>query len=191
MREFVLELTNDNINKIFKRIPFILNYSRITRKKIVLKCHKIKKTNNEKLFWIKQVVTAYNIHNKKERYSYIYDVMVNYLDNEFICKNHCKFKDNKCMGVKYESEYGCCYGPTRGLCVKMKDHRCSIQSLSCKLAVCHELKRKKIRYRINNLPLLRIFFNPIQKYYLIFSIMKDKDETINLLLKYKLKIVYY
>lgn len=191
MKELIIELNNDNIDTTLKGISLILNKAALTRKNIVLKYKKIDLKFNEQLFWINHIVNAFNIKNKKDRYSYIYDIMCDYLDNKFTLNNHCDFNENKCIGVKYESEYGCCYGPSRGLCVKMKNHRCSITSLSCKLAVCSELKKRGVNYKINQIPLLKLFFNPIQKYFIFFSIMKDKEETIKILLKYKLKIVYY
>ncbi len=187
----IIEINNQNISKTLKNIALSLNRAALFRKKITLNSKKINPRYLDELFWLENIVAAFNIKNSKERYSFIYDVMCDYLDNEFITKNHCGFVDNVCVGVKYESEYGCCYGPSRGLCEQMKDHRCSIKSLSCKLVVCSELKSKGIKYKINKLPLLRLFFNPIQKYFLLFSIMKDKEETIKILLKYKIKIVYY
>ncbi len=137
-----------------------------------------------------QTIHAINLKNIKEKYSYIYDTVCDYLDNEFVQKNICGFEDNICQSVKHEShckesKNGCCYGRNRGLCLNFKDNKCSIKSISCKLFTCRYLKKNKVKYKINDIFLLRYFFNNVQKFIIDTSIFKDKDEMINLLLKYK------
>lgn len=136
------------------------------------------------------MIHALNIKNIEKRYSYIYDVVCDYLDKEFREKDICSFKDNKCISVRNnshckESCNGCCYGTNRGLCKNFKDGKCSIKSLSCKLFTCRYLKKQGVRYRINDIDLLKYFFNIRQKYILDTSIFKDKDEIIKSLLKYQ------
>ena len=135
-------------------------------------------------------IQAANIKDLKKRYSYIYDVVCDYLDKEFINKNICGFKDNICLSVKNnghcpESKNGCCYGRNRGLCKNFKNGTCTIKSISCKLFTCRYLKKKKIRYKVNDIPLLKYFFNIRQKFIIDTSIFVDKKEMIELLLKNK------
>ena len=134
------------------------------------------------------LIHASNIKDIKKRYSYIYDIVCNYLDQEFNNKNICGFDHNVCLSVKNnghckESKNGCCYGRNRGLCKNFKNGKCTIKSISCKLFICRYLKKNKIRYRANDIPLLKYMFNIKQKFIIENSIFKDKEEIINLLLK--------
>ena len=141
--------------------------------------------------WILYSVIASNIKNIEKRYRYIYDVVCDYLDNEFKEKNICQFNNNRCVGVEKgfhcnESIYGCCYGRTRGICKYLKNGKCSIKSISCKLFVCRYLKKNyKIKYDNNNIPLLKYFFNWKQKRIIEDSLFIDKEIIINKLLKLK------
>lgn len=152
-----------------------------------LENHKLNKDIMDMIY----ITHAINIKDKKERYSYIYDQVCKFLDKEFQVNNICRFEDNLCIGVRShchcQSEYGCCYGRKRGLCKNLVDNHCTIQSISCKLFVCNCLKKEKIEYKVNDLVLLKYFFNPIQKYYIEYSLFKDKSEMIPLLLKYTRK----
>ena len=135
-------------------------------------------------------IHALNIKDIRSRYSYIYDVVCDYLDNEFITNNKCEFIDNKCISVRCnshcpESVNGCCYGTNRGLCKNFVDGKCTIRSLSCKLFTCRYLRKQGVKYPINSFPLLKYFFNFKQKIVLDQSIFKDKDYIIDLLIKNK------
>ncbi len=167
----------------------------LKRKEIVHLIYKnndiIDDTNIDKFSEIKfkiQAIHAINIKNIKERYSYIYDVVCSYLDSEFKTKDICNFENNKCISVRNNSHcsnslHGCCYGKNRGLCKNFINSKCNIKSISCKLFTCRYLKKNKIKYSINSIPLLKYFFNIKQKFILDTSIFKDKDEIINLLLR--------
>lgn len=150
----------------------------------ILKEKKFSKDVTSKICFIH----AINLRDKKKRYAYIYDVVCDYLDKEFHDKNICGFSDNVCLSVKNnshcpESLHGCCYGRNRGLCKNFKNGKCQIKSISCKLFTCRYLKKNKIKYKINDIPLLKYFFNLRQKFIIDTSIFKDKEETIELLLK--------
>ena len=134
------------------------------------------------------MIHALNIKDISLRYSYIYDIVCNYLDKEFQIKDICNFENSKCISVRNNShcpnsKNGCCYGTNRGLCKNCIDGRCSIKSLSCNLLTCSYLKKQGIKYSVNDISLLKYFFNIRQKYILDTSIFKDKDEIISLLLK--------
>lgn len=155
--------------------------------KVIKNDKDIKRNMPEELIMKIHIITALNIENIEERYNYIYDVTCNYLDEKFNKDNLCDFKNNKCISVRNnshckESENGCCYGRKRGLCKNFKDGRCMIKSLSCKLFTCRYLKKNNIRFKVNDIPLLKYFFNAKQKYIIDTSIFKDKDEMIRLLL---------
>ena len=89
----------------------------------------------------KQMIVVSNEKDLEKRYSYIYDAVCTYLDNEFQNKNLCCFENNRCISVRNnghcrESLNGCCYGTKRGLCKNYKDGHCTIKSISCKLFTC-------------------------------------------------------
>ena len=135
-------------------------------------------------------IHALNIKDSEKRYSYIYDVICDCLDEEFNKNNICNFIDNKCISVRCnshcrESLNGCCYGTKRGLCKNYIDGKCSIKSISCKLFTCRYLRKQGIKYPINSFPLLKYFFNIKQKLIIDQSIFKDKDYIIDLLIKNK------
>ena len=147
----------------------------------------IKEYTEEDLKMKIYTINAVNIKDIKQRYNYIYDVVCNYLDKEFNERNICNFKDNKCISVRNnshckESENGCCYGRKRGLCKNLKNGKCNIKSISCKLFTCRYLKKNKIKYKINDIPLLKFFVNNRQKFIINNSIFKDKPEIIDLLI---------
>ncbi len=167
-------------------VHFIYNKQDITTDEY-LKKHKCDQEITYKI----NSVHAANIKDKRERYSYIYDVVCDYLDNEFIHKNKCEFCNNKCAAIRNgyhfeESVAGCCYGRRRGTCKNFKNNICSIKSIACKLFTCKYLKKQNIRYKINDIPLLKYFFDIIQKYIMSMAIMTDKEETIDMLIKHKI-----
>ena len=130
---------------------------------------------------------------KKERYNYIYDTVCDFLDSGFYGENLCDFKENKC-GEKRNSNLtcGCCrhykiklIGPITPwvVCEHLKeDHTCGAKCLSCKLYTCDYLKRKGIRYRIKDILLLDVFFNPIQKYFIKYMVYTPKEKIIKRLM---------
>ena len=137
--------------------------------------------------WKIHSVIASNIKNIEKRYNYIYDTVCDYLDKEFQEKNICQFRNNKCIGVTdgyhcKESINGCCFGRKRGLCKHFNNGKCNIKSISCKLFTCRYLKKNKIKYNSENIPLLKYFFNKRQKTIIEDSIFIDKEEIINMLL---------
>ena len=177
----VIEVTEKNIKEVKKYL-----------KKLSCKNKKYDITisttlNNNEIEDLKKIVTALNIKDIEKRYSYIYDEACYYLDNEFKTKNICDFQDNKCIAVRkktcHDSDYGCCYGINRGVCKNLENKKCKISSLSCKLFTCRYLRKKGIKYRVKDIPILDFFFNIREKYIIEYSIFKDKDEIIKELLK--------
>ena len=124
-----------------------------------------------------------------ERYNYIYDAVCDYLDSFFYGKNLCDFKDNKC-GEKRNtaSTTGCCHhfknkwlGPFSKLVLceyLTEDHTCGAKCLGCKLFTCDYLEKKGIKFRMKDILLLDVFFNPIQKYFIKYMVFTPKEKVL-------------
>lgn len=181
MKEVLIKVS-DNNKYILKKIKRYLRHD----KKYLIKLETDYK-NNIDLSKIKEVVQAFNIKDIKKRYTYIYDTVCTYLDNEFQKKRICNFKNNECIAVRKglycNSNYGCCYGPRRGKCKNLVNNRCKIKSISCKLFTCRYLKKNNVKFLIKDIPLLNLFFNYRQKYLISYSIFVDKEEMIEKLIK--------
>lgn len=148
----------------------------------------IKKEKDQRIIDLYHIGQALNIKNKKERYEYIYDVVCDYLDSCFRGKNLCEFKNNKCLGdrnKKFEKSCGCCNGKNRGTCKYLINGSCSIKCMGCKLFTCPSLRKKGIKFRIKDIPLLNYFFNLRQKEVLAYTIFTPKDEVIERLIKFR------
>lgn len=147
----------------------------------------VKGKNKKEEQTLKEIITAFNEKDIEKRYRYIYDRVCSYLDRIFKEQNICDFQNNRCIAVRTrhycESEKGCCYGQKRGTCKYLKNHTCSIKSLSCKLFTCKYLRKRKKKFLIREIPLLNLFFNYKQKYIISYSIFIDEDEMIKKLLK--------
>lgn len=125
-----------------------------------------------------------------EKYDYIYDSVCDYLDNEFTCKNICEFKNNKCIAKRdFNLTCGCCrhykslFSNQLVQCEYLINKRCSTKCLACKMFTCHYLvKNKGIKYNIQNIFLLRKFFNPIQKIIILIGFFTSKEKIMKRLL---------
>lgn len=140
-----------------------------------------------------QAINAIFYNTRYERYNYIYDTVCNYLDNYFYGKNLCDFKNNKCgEKINTSSTTGCChhyknkwFGPLSKLvlCEHLKeDYTCDAKCISCKLFTCDYLEKKGIKFRIKDILLLNVFFNPIQKYFIKYMVFTPKEKIIKRLM---------
>lgn len=132
-------------------------------------------------------------NTRYERYNYIYDIVCDYLDSFFYGKNLCDFKNNQC-GEKREttSLIGCCHhyknkllGPFTKFvpCEYLdKDYTCGAKCISCKLFTCDYLEKKGVKFRIKDIFLLNVFFNPIQKYFIKFMVFTPKEKILKRLM---------
>ena len=153
--------------------------------------NEIKNKTPKELDTILRMISILNAKTKKEKYELIYDYSCDYLDNEFITKKLCNFKDDMCVrnrcrtrGVKVSS---CCErNKTRIICDKFDNVNkcCTIKSIGCKLFTCYYLRKKGIRYRVNDVPYLKYFLSIRQKAICINSIFKDKEENIDKWMKF-------
>lgn len=188
--KLILEI-NDRYNKAIKMSRKLLKICDENNLKLVLKNNgkNITKKDNKELY---NIVKAINIKNINDRYNFIYDTVCDYIDEKYIKNNYCDFIDNVCVFFRNNSkiahEDGCCFSAARGgECINLKNHKCTIKSISCKLYSCEYLRNKKINFKIKDIPLLKYFFNLKQKYILKYSFFKPKSYVMYKLMEVKNK----
>ena len=169
-------------NKILKRIKRVIkicdkkNYNVKFNIKI-----KDKKLEND----LTNLEKAISIKDKKERYSFIYDVICKDLDNK-ISSNYCEFKNDICIRDRQKEnnhKNGCCECIGRGKCKYLINSECTMKScMACKLFTCHYLRKKRIKHNINDY-ILSNFFDRKEKYILENSFWTPKEIVIDRLLK--------
>ena len=127
---------------------------------------------------------------KKERYEYIYDKTCSMLDYEFISKNLCEFKDNRCLD-KYRSNVicGCCryyknlFSREFIKCKYLKNKRCQAKCITCKFFTCKTLQEKGIVFKMKDFYFINYYFNIPQKLVVKTSYFKTRDSIIHKLMK--------
>ncbi len=138
-------------------------------------------------------INAILCNNKLERYNYIYDVVCDYLDSYFYGKNLCDFKDNQCQNGKAVSVIGCCKHPKhKKLCsfsnlieceyLNHENYTCNAKCLPCKLFTCDYLRNKGVQFKIKDILLLDVFFNPLQKYFIKYMVFTPKEKILKRLM---------
>lgn len=175
-----------DIEIIFKKIKNIKKYT--DKKNIIINNIYVHDTSlvNE----LEPVITALNINDIEGQYRFIYDYVCSYLDHEFSEKDICNFRNNKCVSRRnfktnpknYPLVYGCCFTKGR-VCPNLINYNCSIKCLSCKLFTCRYLTKKHIKYKINDILLLKLFFNLRQKEVISNLLFTDEDKFIKILIK--------
>lgn len=153
--------------------------------------------NNKKQTDFISAINAISYNSRYERYNYIYDTVCDYLDSFFYGKNLCDFKNNKCgekRNVESESNIGCCHhykikllGPLLPhnfvSCEHLKeDYKCGAKCIGCKLFTCDYLQKKGIKFKIKEILLLDVFFNPLQKYFIKTMVFTPKEKVIKRLM---------
>ena len=201
-KKIILKIDLKEINKKdYKRILKKLLFIRENIKKIG-----IEKDENTLIGYVlnyneqnqehKEFISAINAifyPNRYERYNYIYDNVCDYLDSYFYGKNLCDFKNNKCGEKRNtDSDTGCCHhfktkwlGPFSKLvlCEHLKkDYTCGAKCISCKLFTCDYLEKKGIKFRIKDILLLNVFFNPLQKYFIKYMVYTPKEKILKRLM---------
>ena len=160
-------------------------------KRIYLKTKKFLENRNipnidEKLKIIESVL---EIKDKKERVSYLYDLICDYLDNEFTEKNICDFNCGVCKRrkamikqkiSKKTYQNGCCYSYLQNSNCQYLDSEkgCQIKNIACKLFTCDYLKKQGYRYKIDDIYFARYFFNIRQKFYIKNTFFVPKDVVL-------------
>ena len=135
-------------------------------------------------------ISAIFYDTRYERYNYIYDTVCKYLDNYFYGKNLCDFQNNKCGEKRNTSSTtGCCHhfkhkalGPFSKLVLceylNKENYTCDAKCLPCKLYTCDYLESKGIKFRIKDILLLNVFFNPLQKYFIKYMVFTPKEKIL-------------
>lgn len=185
----ILDISNKNIDKIIRKTRKIVNLCDKNNYKIKLK-YTEDILNKEKLETLNNIKKAINIKDVKKRYSFIYDTVYDYIDNKYLTCNYCDFKNNVCVFFRNNPniihENGCCYSDARGgLCNHLKNNKCEIKSISCKLYSCEYLRKRKVNFRMKNIPLIKYFFNLKQKYFIKYSFFKPKSYVMYKLIENK------
>lgn len=197
------KITRKEYKKILKKVLFLKNICNKVKKEIGIDeknkkivAYVINYNKNEILQ--KDFISAINaiLYNKRiERYNYIYDYVCNYLDNNFYKKNLCDFQNNKCGEKRNTSSVtGCCHhykykilGPLSKLVeceyLNKENYTCEAKCLSCKLFTCDYLESKGIKFKIKDILLLDVFFNPIQKYFIKYMVFTPKEKILKRLIK--------
>lgn len=140
-------------------------------------------------------INAIFYNTRYERYNYIYDTVCDYLDGYFYGKNLCDFQNGKC-GEKRNTSHtnGCCHhfkhkalGPLSKLVLceylNNENYTCDAKCLSCKLFTCDYLESKGVKFKIKDILLLNVFFNPLQKYFIKYMVFTPKEKILKRLMK--------
>ncbi len=148
----------------------------------------IKLTSNTKNDLELAFIKSFNQKNIKKRYSYIYDYMCKYLEENINVL--CDFKDNKCIANRLNKSAnktnGCCYF-NKLLCENLCSKKCNNPNISCKLFMCDYIENKIMKFKSipKNYLLLDYFFNKKQKELIQKSYKMQKKDLIEELLLFK------
>ena len=143
---------------------------------------------------MKVIDSVFEKTDKEERYSYLYDLICDYLDNEFREKDICGFCHDLCKrrrdmmerNVKKDPYInGCCHSYSKNAdCPHLKKGGgCDIKNIGCKTFTCFYLRKQGIRYTLNKIYLARYFFNTRQKFYMENTFFVDKPIIMEGILK--------
>lgn len=146
--------------------------------------------DEETIFKYKQLSLAFQaikIKDKLEKYSFIYDEVYSFLQNDFIANNYCDFQNNKCVAQRRLHTYpiprtdGCCFKRIKK-CEHLDNGNCKVECLPCRLFSCPYLTKRGIGYWAHEFVLLKAFFNNEQRKVLVLDFHKGKSEILNKLL---------
>lgn len=196
-------ISTTKYKKILKRVLFIKNIAIKTKKRIganrgekniVAYISNFNETNKEQQEFVSGIRAVF-YNNRYERYNYIYDAVCDYLDGYFYGKNLCDFQNNKCGEKRNTSSVtGCCHqfkhkalGPFSKLVLcehlNKENYTCDAKCISCKLFTCDYLRSKGVQFKIKDILLLDVFFNPIQKYFIKYMVFTPKEKILKRLVK--------
>ncbi len=145
----------------------------------------------EKMKIIERILEKEDI---EERYSYLYDLICDYLDREFREKNICGFDCGICKRrkdmierkvLKDTYENGCCHGYLKGkTCQYLEPGKgCKIKNIGCKTFTCFYLRKQGYRYHVKDIYFARYFFNPRQLFYMENTFFVDKPIILEGIMK--------
>lgn len=183
-----LSLEKYSLEQILRTIPRIC---RLNYRGIQFKILPGLETGGKELLLVHNINEVFKKTKVQERYEFIYDTVWKELDDLWNVGYFCQFSGNICerhrkTGLEDHRD-GCCNGKSRGVCSHLKNGRCEVQSIACKLFTCRYLEKKGIRFRVRDFPLLNYFFNRKQKEVLTYQFFRTKEETIDELMRYRTK----
>ena len=144
------------------------------------------KTDDKEVRQVSLLTEALNIKSRKERFSYIYDMSCDLLDEDFIYKNVCDFKCGKCIKDRLYNKLGggcCCDRNHETMCPYLTKSGCSIRCLACKFHICNVLKKNGYKYRIKDIYILRYLLNWKQKIMVYNDFFMTHDEVLKHVIK--------
>ncbi len=183
---------NKLTQKVFNKIKLILKYNNLDMNKTIFKIKNYNSNLNYFLNELADLITAYQIKDKKQKFTFIYEQVSKELDKRFRDHNVCGFKDNLCstkvcLQHKYDLKRlktGCCFTKGR-VCPNLDKDHCKINCLGCKFFTCYPLRFKGIYYHPKDFLLIKNFFNDYQIYLIKFTLFTDKDDMVDILLRKK------
>ena len=143
--------------------------------------------DEETIFKVEQInkaIEIMKIEDTQERYSQIYDEIINYINTDFLNNNYCDFTDNKCLAQRHMRVFplsfkdGCCY---RNLskCKALKDGKCNINCMACRLFSCPHLTKMGIGYYARDFVLLKVFLEDKQIKHLVYDFYMPKKVVLD------------
>ncbi|MDD6223563.1 MAG: hypothetical protein PUB18_00995 [bacterium] len=135
---------------------------------------------------MKVVEKVLAISDKKKRYDYLYDLICDYLDQEFRSRNICGFHCGICRrrqdmierNIKKDTyQDGCCYRYSKNESCQylIPGVGCSIKNIACKTFTCFYLRKRGYRFQLHHIYLARYFFNVRQKFFMENTYFVDKN----------------
>lgn len=127
----------------------------------------------------------------KERYSIVYDYICEDLDKKFADNSICQFENDRCIANRKHKDpekiMGCCYAFKYNgiqfsdirLCEHMKDRKCDVKCLGCKLFTCEYLRKHGIWFKLKEMSIAKACFSKKQLEILRTTFFVDKEEVIN------------
>ena len=178
----IIDEKDYSYNVIIKSIPRIKFICRLYGVNL-----SVLEIENRKINSLTDIATAINLKDKKELLNFIYDKTCDYLDYDFINKNKCVFKNNKCISDRnkdHVKDCGCCRSRNGSLCKYLVKGKCSIRNLGCKFFICPTLKKMGLRYKNKDFPLFNYFCNIREKIVLRYTIFIPKEKVIERCLRH-------
>jgi hypothetical protein len=166
MKKKIVIKSKDDLEKFYKRFWLYRSflYRNVT---FVLK---------EDKYNISNFISALNIKNRRKRIEYIYDQACDEVDNYYVSKNMCGFKNNQCYvqrKLKNGKINGCCR-----MCIHQSKTGCKTKNLTCKLFFCSEVKKRYKVLGINDINIIKLLTKR-QRYILSNCYFTSKKEVLN------------
>mgnify|MGYP003295727795 CR=1 FL=1 len=183
----IMNMYFEILNKV-EVLQIANNYLFYTMKDIQIKDNELSEKTKFLLNELTLLVKVFNIKEKQDRNSLVYDLMCNRMLNETQKIGYCYFKDNKCVTSRYtkgfpkSKENGCCnntYKDKKKNCRYLnEDHSCAICSISCRIFTCVYLQRRGIDHALFQYPVIDCLYSKSTKYKMIYGFFTPKERMI-------------